>query len=84
MSPVVEDLGVREVTAGPSTEERRMFVATNRMAFGIVLTLVFGVVTTGSAFAQRGAERRRLRAAEIADPVKRALCTLISPIPSAG
>ncbi len=38
-----------------------MFVATNRMAFGIVLTLVFGVVTTGSAFAQRGAEEGEWR-----------------------
>ena len=38
-----------------------MFVATNRMAFGIVLTLVFGVVTIGSAFAQRGAEEGEWR-----------------------
>ena len=38
-----------------------MFVATNRMAFEIVLTLVFGVVTTGSAFAQRGAEEGEWR-----------------------
>ena len=38
-----------------------MFVATNRMAFGIVLTLVFGVVITGSAFAQRGAEEGEWR-----------------------